>query len=284
MTAPHKSGIIWLASYPRSGNTWTRSFIHNLAKLLAGESEEQDINGMTRFSVWDISMPFYTDILGFTPTDKDCRRIAEVRHQVHQRIADAFEGLIFVKTHNAMVVERGASTINFAVTTGAVYMIRNPFDVAISVSHHFDCTIDKAIEIMGTPGFQTRVDENAVYEIYGSWSEHVWSWTRASHPAMHLMRYEDMMDDPAKSFGNLARYLRLDASASQIELAIERSSFKRLQMQEDKYGFVERPKQSARFFREGRVDQWKQLLTREQVARLVHDHGEQMKRFGYFAD
>jgi hypothetical protein len=281
MSAPPKSGIVWLASYPRSGNTWTRSFIHNLAKILAGENEEQDINGMTQFSVWDISKPFYTSILGFAPTEENHQQIAEVRHQVHQHIADSFEGLVFVKTHQAMVIDRSHPTINFAVTSAAAYMIRNPLDVVISMSHHFDCTLDKAIDIMGTAGYQTRVDEKAVYEIYGSWSEHVWSWTRTPHSAIHVMRYEDMLADPMGSLGNLAKHLRLDASPTQIGLAIERSTFKRLQAQEEKHGFLERPKQSARFFREGRAGQWKEVLTPAQVSRLVRDHGEQMARFGY---
>jgi hypothetical protein len=279
--APRKSGIVWLASYPKSGNTWTRTFLHNLVKLKSGEEDEQSINAMTRFTAWDIAKPLYTDALGFEPTDEHRQEIADVRHQVQQRIADALEGLIFVKTHAALVVNRGHTTINFSVTSGAVYIIRNPLDVVISYAHHMGSSIDTAIALMARPGLESPIGPTAVYEVYGAWSEHVLSWTRKPHPAIYVMRYEDMLAHPEETFGGLARHLLLDATSDQIAQAIDRSSFKRLQAQEEKDGFLERPKEAERFFREGRAGQWKDVLTAAQISRIVRDHGEQMARFGY---
>jgi hypothetical protein len=137
---------------------------------------------------------------------------------------------------------------------------------------------------MGTRGFETEVADLIVHEVYGSWSEHVWSWTRNPHPAIHVMRYEDMLDDPEKAFGGLAAHLRLAATPAQIALAVERASFKQLRAQEEKAGFRERPREDTRFFREGRTDQWKEALTAAQIERIVRDHGEQMARFGYASD
>jgi hypothetical protein len=276
-----RSGIVWLASYPKSGNTWTRSFLHNIAKVLAGEEDEQDINELTRFSGWDISKALYTDALGFEPTESHRQHIADVRHRVQQRIADAFEGMIFAKTHQALVVDRGATTINFSVTAGAVYIVRNPLDVAISYAHHLGDTIDRAIDAMGISGYETQMGPQSVYEVYGSWSEHVLSWTRNPHPAVYLMRYEDMLADPETAFGGLARHLVLGATPEQVREAIDRSSFDKLQAQEERAGFREKPEQSERFFRAGRAGQWQTVLTRPQIDRIVRDHGEQMARFGY---
>jgi hypothetical protein len=67
----------------------------------------------------------------------------------------------------------------------------------------------------------------------------------------------------------------------QLETAIARSSFDNLRAQEEQDGFRERPEQSERFFRDGRSDQWREVLTGHQVARIVRNHGEQMARFGY---
>jgi hypothetical protein len=281
MDTQPRSGILWLASYPRSGNTWTRSFIHNLVKLAYGEDDEQDINGMVRFSVWDIAKPFYTAALGFEPTDRNRKEIAGVRHRVQQQIADAFEGLVFVKTHHALVTDRGSTTINSAVTSGAVYIVRNPLDVAISYAHHLGRSIDDTIEAMAIENFETSVGDEAVYEVYGSWSQHVLSWTRKPHQAIYVMRYEDMLAEPAGIFGGLARHLLLDVTSDQIGQAIDRASFERLRAQEDQKGFREKPKDAERFFREGRAGQWKDILTPRQIDRVVRDHGEQMARFGY---
>src|ERR1700681_5036595 len=110
---PETSGIVWIASYPKSGNTWARAFLHNLVKAANGESDEQDINEMARFSTWDLDKKRYAHFLGFEPDNSIHRsEIAATRHAVHQQVADAAEGLIFVKTHNSLVVDRGHPTVN----------------------------------------------------------------------------------------------------------------------------------------------------------------------------
>src|SRR5262249_24279475 len=204
-----------------------------------------------------------------------------VRHRVQQQIADAFEGLVFVKTHHALVSDRGSTTINFTVTSGAVYIVRNPLDVAISLSHHRGSSIDEAIDVMGAQDFETGVGDEAVYEVYGSWSQHVGSWTRKPHRAIYVMRYEDMLAEPAETVGRLARHLLLGTTPGDVARAVELSSFDRLRDQEAEKGFREKPANADRFFREGRAEQWKEILTKAQVDRIVHDHGGQMARFGY---
>jgi hypothetical protein len=280
---PQPSGIVWIASYPKSGNTWARAFLHNLARLRHVERGEQDINEMARFSTWDLDKRRYAEVLGFAPDNETQRAdIAATRHAVHRQIADAVEGMVFIKTHNALVTDRGHSTINFAVTAGAVYIIRNPLDVAISYAHHSGNTIDQAITTMALTDMESLGKDDVVYEVIGSWSQHVWSWTRNPHPALHVMRYEDMLADPDKAFGALAQHLLLNPTRRHLAKAIKRSSFTRLQAQEKQKGFRERPPQADQnFFRKGRAGQWKDVLTTAQIDRIVRDHGDQMRRFGY---
>ena len=107
-----------------------------------------DADSIGRYSLGENFAQFYTDRLGFAPTDSEehRERIAALRHAVQrEEIADKFDGLVFVKTHNALAIDRGHSLINFAVTSGAVYIVRNPLDVAISLSHHMNKTIDETI-------------------------------------------------------------------------------------------------------------------------------------------
>lgn len=282
VTTRPKPGIIWLASFPKSGNTWTRTFLHNLIKLLqSGEAGEQDINAMGRFSTWDILKPRYSDILGFEPTSDHRAEIAATRHKVQQQIVDESDGLVFVKTHNALVTDRGHTTISTAVTSGAVYIVRNPLDVAISYAHHMSRSIDETITLMSMENMETPVTEKVVYEVYGSWSQHVVSWTRVPHRAIYVMRYEDMLRDPKKEFGGLARHLLLNPNATQLAQAIELSSFKKLKEQEESKGFREKPEKAERFFRDGTSGQWRTQLSKNQIQRIIHDHREQMMRFDY---
>jgi hypothetical protein len=188
-----RSGIVWLASYPKSGNTWTRTFLHNLVHVTSGDAQVQQINELNQFSLGSAARPLYEEILGFVPTNEHLDQIAAARAGVQQYIADTVEGLIFVKTHQALVVDRGHITINFAVTSGAIYIVRNPLDVAISYAHHLGKSIDFAIDFMNLKNAEALGSEKHVYEVYGSWSQHVLSWTRKPHPAIYVMRYEDML-------------------------------------------------------------------------------------------
>lgn len=286
---PHKNeapkGIVWIASYPKSGNTWTRAFLHNLIKIINGEADgAQDINAMSEYSTWEISAKIFKEVLNKDPLTVDRAEIAAARPRVQEKIAEMTDGLSFVKTHNAVMMDHGFPTINSAVTSGAIYILRNPLDVAISYAHHMGRSIDDAIEQMERKGAVTSASEKSIHEIYGSWSEHVHSWTRKANRAIHIMRYEDMSADPQKTFGALARHLLMLPTEKQLSEAIELSSFERLQQQESSGGFRERPETAKQFFREGKANQWQTALTRRQIKRIVTVHEAQMRRFGYLPE
>jgi hypothetical protein len=276
-----QSGFVWLASYPKSGNTWARAFLHNLFNVMSGEADAQNINRLNRFTAGVDGRDLYAETLGFKPTNEHCREVAAVRHEVQRKVAAQFEGLIFSKTHQALVMDRGSPTINFEVTAGAIYILRNPLDVAISAAHHVNRSVDEVIATMGTHNAEVAVTEKQVHQVLGSWSQHVISWTRKPHQTIYVMRYEDMLAEPEKTFGGLAQHLLLNPTPAQLADAIYRSSFEKLRAQEDVEGFKEKPKKAERFFREGRAGQWKEVLTPAQADRIMKDHGEQMARFGY---
>ncbi|HEX2814017.1 MAG TPA: sulfotransferase domain-containing protein [Sphingopyxis sp.] len=276
-------GILWIASYPKSGNTWTRALLNNLLRILEGEDEGRahDINKMSEFTVWDISAKRYERILGKPMTEVSLDEIAATRPQVQREIAEATDGLAIVKTHHALVLDRGVPAINFEITSGAIYIVRNPLDVAVSFAAHRGGSVDEAIAVMGATDLETATSDKSVYEVYGSWSQHVESWTRKPHRTIFVMRYEDMLADPRRVFAALADHLLLDPTPEQLDLAIERSSFDELRRQEEAEGYREKPKAAERFFRSGTAGQWRDILMPEQIERIVRRHHVQMARFGY---
>ena len=278
-----KHGIVWLASYPKSGNTWTRAFLHNLLYLVhEGTDKVVDINAMNEFSTWELATKRYAELANKKPEELTREDVASLRAKVQEMVADEVEGISFVKTHNALVMDRGYPVINLEVTSGAIYIVRNPLDVAISYAHHMGRDIDHVISFMETEGLETELNEKSVHEVFGSWSQHVASWTAKPHRAIYVMRYEDMLADPMTTFGNLARHLLMNPTEEQLRKAIENSSFKKLKEQEEKKSFREKPKVAERFFRSGRAGEWREVLTREQIDRIVSVHREQMERFGYY--
>lgn len=274
--------IIWIASYPKSGNTWVRVFIHNLIRELKGETEgAQDINDLGRYAIWEHSYPHYTKVLGKSPSDATAEETARARPAVQALISSEQHERSLAKTHLCFGTDHEVPTINLSVTLGAIYIVRNPLDVAISYAHHCGRAVDAIISDMAQPGFRTAPSKNHVGEVLGSWSQHVASWMGIHSRPVHIIRYEDLLANPEARFRTVADFLGFKVTQDQLETAISKSSFSELSKQETENGFVERPDKAERFFRAGKAGQWTERMSREQVNRVLSDHGPMMQRAGY---
>jgi hypothetical protein len=275
-------GIVWIASYPKSGNTWVRAFLIGLQRSMAGDGAGPiDINRMTEYSANDRAVAFFEKYLDRPVAEADPAEIAALRPKVHEDIARDADGIVFVKTHNARIDDRGVPMISQVVSAGALYILRNPLDVAISLAHFRQVPVDQAVVDMVTPGFGLSTSEEGIYFISDTWSENVKSWTERRHPAVLVVRYEDLLDNPMERFRQIANHVSLWPKDAQLEQAIELASFRSLQKAERESGFDEKPDSAQTFFREGRAGQWREVLTPAQIDRIVSQHGEQMARFGY---
>ncbi|MDQ0455625.1 sulfotransferase domain-containing protein [Rhizobium paknamense] len=281
---PPQQNIIWIASYPKSGNTWVRIFVHNLLRELRGETEgTQNINDLGRYAIWEHSYPHYSQVLGKSPQTASPADLARARPEVQALISRQQTGLSLTKTHLCFGTDHGVPTINLSVTLAAIYIVRNPLDVAISYAHHCARPVDAIIADMARPGFRTIPTEKHVGELLGSWSQHVASWMGISSRPVYIMRYEDMLANPVRIFGGLASFLGLRPTGPQLQRAVEKSSFSELTRQESEHGFKEKPKHAERFFREGRAGQWQQALSAAQVQMVLREHAPMMQRMNYLA-
>lgn len=272
--------IVWLASYPKSGNTWLRVFIHN---LLRNPAKPFSINELKKFTMADTAARRFMEFDSRPYNEWTKEDVAVLRPKVLERMTQVFPDLVFVKTHNALVLDCGTPTIAMEHTAGAIYVVRNPLDIAASLGDHTGITVDQAIEQMEIE-YETEISSQNVHEIRGSWSSHVKSWTAHPHPGLHVYRYEDALDDPFRVFSGVAKFLGLNPPPERIEKAIRFSSFETLREQEDDEGFRERTAHQKNFFRSGRAGTWRDELTREQIDRIVDKHRAQMTRFGYLPD
>lgn len=273
------SKIIWIASYPKSGNTWMRAFLHN---LLRDPDESYDINQITDFSTSDSSINWYQSQTRKPWEDWKPIDVARMRRGTQLAICAWRKDDTFVKTHNASVKFLGYPLIHQDLTAGAIYVVRNPLDVCVSLTHHYGTDIDTTIDILADSTIGSKTNDKIVYEVHKSWSIHVESWTGQQRPGLAVLRYEDMLKNPIKTFGGLTQFLGLNPPRPRLERAIERSSFKALRAQEDQKGFKEKSPFAEKFFRAGRAGQWRELLTQAQIDKIVAQHKQQMQRFGYW--
>ena len=272
--------IIWLASYPKSGNTWVRVFLHN---LLTNAQEPVDINSLHHFSLGEGNARFFKRFDPRPLTSLSESEVMALRPKVHEFMTQASQDSVFVKTHHFLGEIDGMPLISMDRTAGAIYVVRSPLDVVVSYANHFGVAIDQAIEELGNDGTGSKQSDRNARQYYGSWSLNVSSWTQNAMPALHVVRYEDLQDQPFETFAGVVRFLGLSPPRERLERAISNSSFGALKAQEEEHGFVERT-EHTRFFREGRAGAWRAALSGPQVARIVSDHREEMERFGYVPD
>ncbi len=272
--------IIWLASYPKSGNTWMRVFLHN---LLRNPNEPAGINNINQFCLGEDNASLYNSLDPRPLSTLTPAEIMALRPKVHELLTKAFPDSVFVKTHNLLGEAEGSPLVNMECTAGAIYLVRNPLDVAISYAHHFGLGLDDAIAHLNYAGAGTPTTDVVARQYYGTWSMHVASWTQVPFPARHVVRYEGLIENPLETFRGVAEFLGLDPPPGRLQRAISHSSFEQLQSQENEKGFVERS-QYSRFFRSGRVGQWREELSESQIKQVVSDHRDQMERFGYVPD
>ncbi|MBM3599280.1 MAG: sulfotransferase domain-containing protein [Alphaproteobacteria bacterium] len=272
------ASIVWLASYPKSGNTWVRAFLHNLFR---NATVAHDINRMDELTLGDTKPSAYTAVEPAFTTAWPMAETFALRARVHRAIAASRPDSVFVKTHTALVEAQGHPLVTMEVTSGAIYIVRNPLDVAVSFADHFGLSLDTTIAHMGQRGHVLPQNEINAYELVGSWSENVESWTQRPTLGLHVVRYEDLLDQPRKTFGSIASFLGVEPPRERLERAIKLSSFKVLKEQERRRGFRERAPHAQAFFRKGTRGQWRTELAAQQVARVVADHGKMMQRFGY---
>ncbi len=277
-------GIVWIASYPKSGNTWIRLFIHHLIRIRKGrpadEREIDNIGNTTPGIARQIDL--FEKFIGKPITAADMREVVNARPKVQEAMMRQSNGVLPVKTHSFLGRVFDTPLINLGISVGAVYMVRNPLDVAVSLAPYLKISIDESIRTMAAPLMAPPATVILAPEIWGTWSENVYSWTTDPPPPIKVVRYEDLLADPIAGFTGIAEHMRMGASQSEIEAAVDASSFERVSREEEvSGGFAERPEGVDRFFRVGRAGQWHEQLTSVQVDQIVAAHGEQMRRFDY---
>ncbi len=214
-------GIVWLASYPRSGNTWTRIFLARLIQILSGQAvdEVEFAKGM-KFAVGDSQVALYQGWLQRPAFQNSPADVAKARLPALKSIVEHSPGIVPMKTHNANVALFDVRLMSPEISAGAVYIVRNPLDVAISLAHFNSDTIDDAIAMMGTSGYASAPTEKSLFELRGSWSEHVHTWTAVHDDSLLVVRYEDMLAEPMETFGAIAKHTMMNCTDDQLRQAI----------------------------------------------------------------
>lgn len=276
--------IIWLASYPKSGNTWVRIFLSCLIKETLGDGFINDL------IIPIISArSFYDDYLDIESSDLTFYELEMLKADAMRCFAGEIDTTpFFMKAHDAYTYRPDKAPVFAAdISLGAIYIVRNPLDIAASFASHLDVSIDKVIELMANKDAMLAPNARGitpqVRQRLGSWTSHVSSWTGQEDMPVLTIRYEDLVLDPFNTFKKIVEFSSLPYSNEQILAAMEKSSFNNLQQQEQKFGFHEKVSSKNPFFRKGKIGGGKEELTPVQIEKITNGHRAVMEAYGYIA-
>lgn len=281
---PNGSGrTVWLASYPKSGNTWMRAIVTALSSHphlfgvnhLGSGAQPYAVNtALTRF--------------GLDPRWLALDELDLVRHELVTRDGtnEPLDGPpVLRKTHEIFRVGApGAEPFPPLATRAAILVVRDPRDVASSYGPFFGLATTEAIDKMTSHRVQgtSSALRGMTAQPWGSWSSHTRSWLSPDVPfPVHVVRYEDLLTDAVSVLEPVFAAIGLSCDREQLADAVERSSFERLRQSEQQRGFRETSPRTEVFFRKGRSGSWADELAAEQVLTIEAHCGEVMALLGY---
>ena len=278
--------IIWLASYPKSGNTWVRHFLASLIYSNQGKDGLEKLGFIMQYPKRDQFEKLVTDLDDFNQIKKNWIN--------SQNLINSDNKLTIFKTHHILCSLGNDNFTDKKNTLGAIYIVRDPRNIISSILYHFNLSnTDEALNFIQTEEkFIGNLKNKVNYPLLtliGSWKTNYNSWKFFGKNFL-LVKYEDLILSPNTEFKRIANYItnttNIKFSEEQIKKSIEESSFENLQKLEDEKGFIEsvkipENKKRKKFFNLGPRNNWKKNLDKKFVDEIENSFNDEMKELGY---
>ena len=244
------NSIIWIASYPKSGNTWIRVFLNKV--LFSGNNNNLNLGRIPTFA----SDKYFEQY--FDPKKNPVGKIKEYWGAAQDHICRTTTNINYIKTHNINASFGAHNFTSKKYVCGIIHVVRDPRDILLSIGPHFGLDTSESLEMLLNSRSYIFSD-NSYPEFISDWETHYKSWKSFKGRPYLMVRYEDMIDDPVRSFRRLCTFCKIAISEKKLIDVVEDTSFSRLKKIEELEGFSESTKTQERFFRKGIVGQWKDL-------------------------
>jgi len=282
--------IIWLASYPKSGNTWVRSFLTTVLYSVDGENSFEHLYKIKQF-------PLSTQLNNYIDDYKDMGQLA--RSWLIAQQAINLDGKIkLFKTHHVNCKIDNQPFTDLDNTLGVVHIVRDPRNVVTSIKNHYSLPNIKAAKnfllddnmwIQRPEKERGQNDGRVVPTLISSWKTNYQSWKNKSKNYL-LIRYEDLVNNPFESFKKICEYISklmdIEIKDEKIEKAILTNSFEKLKKLEemgkfDEYKVRLKTEKEFKFFNLGPNNSWEKILDKETIDDIQNSFSIEMKELNY---
>jgi|TARA_B110000967_G_scaffold197278_1_gene228839 hypothetical protein len=282
--------IVWLASYPKSGNTWVRLFLED---LLSSKNKDSNLNKKNKIYQYPLKMHFQELVNNFNNIQEISKNWSISQNRINLK-----KNITFFKTHHLCCEINGNNFTNLNNSLGVIHIIRDPRNVITSIKNHYDkkkytdaldFMTDKyhCIDVENTS--HNNLDKRQILNtLVSSWNNHYNSWK--NFPKNYFcLKYEDLIKDPEKSFIELSEYvsevLRISINKDKVKEISEKLDFEKLKRHEEINGFEEasvtKEGNKKIFFNLGKKNNWEEILESKIRHEIEKKFEKEMKEIGY---
>jgi len=262
--------IFWIASYPKSGNTWIRTMIAAYYFSNDGNFNQSLLNNIRQF-------PEKNFFKGF---NYDPKIVADTCNYwiKAQEIINKENKVKFFKTHNILGNVNNINFTNKQNTIGGIYIVRDPRNVITSLKNHYEIDYDEAYKFISNEKKYIYDDKKendySDFQIISSWEKNYQSWIKQKNFNFKLIRYEDLQENTIDVFKQIIDFindicnLEDKFNIQKAKNTISTTIFSKLKQMEKKDGFNEsviskKNNHKIPFFNMGPNNNWKKILPKK---------------------
>ena len=281
--------IIWLASYPKSGNTYVRAF---LSAYYFSENGEFDFSQISKIDQFPHEKYFKEKVSNMSDASKQWVPI--------QREINKDKKVRFFKTHSFLGNYQGNKFTSSETTLGAIYIVRDPRNVLTSLKNHYSFDDDQALRMIKdkTRSLMSNKGSHASLTYISSWAENYLSWFRNNQFRRLFIKYEDLITNKYETFRDIIVFTNTlmnnveGVNKLKLQKAIETTNFnvlKKKEMSETFDGSESHFKSWRKFHSEnknlffnlGPENNWEKILKTEISEEIINNFKKEMKNLGY---
>jgi len=277
--------IIWLASYPKSGNTLLRSILSSYFYSEDGIFNFKNLEKISQFPQTSHLMSIGVDVNNEEEVFKNFINAQNFINQEREKVK-------FFKTHSSLCKMYDSNFTDLKNTLGSIYIVRDPRNVVTSLAHHYDLSVDQATNVMIDKDRLMDKTEKNCRVFLGSWSFNYNSWKNLQNQKKYLLiKYEDLINKKKTILLKIFKYLDslgLKSSLDMVKLnkAIKTTEFESMKKKEEIETFYEAviDKSTGKrknFFNLGPQNNWRKLLDKKNIDKIEINFEKEMVELGY---
>ena len=281
--------ILWIASYPKSGNTWLRALLSSYYFSTDGNFKQSLLSNIEQFPQKKYFNNFTYNPKIITDTS---RYWIEAQENINKN-----GKLNFFKTHNILGAINNINFTNNKNTIGAIYIIRDPRNIITSLQNHYELSSNEALEFMLNEKkyiYDHHVENDfSDFQFISSWEKNYKSWKYQNEFPIKIVKYEDLTNDINSCFYEIIKFINQITNKNDLidekkmKKSIHSTSFQKLKEIENNKGFLESVKSKKKnfqipFFNMGPKNNWKKILSEDLKVKINNIFEKNLEELSYF--